>query len=119
MSSPVQSLSAKQLHEWMEEDDELLLIDVLPRVSFDKQHIPESEHVSQYEEDFCEEVRALAGSSAQRLVVYCNSKSCNASARAADKLVNAGFENVFDLEGGVAEWRDAGYAVWGTAARSR
>ena len=119
MPNPIQSLSAERLCEWMDEDDKPLLINVLPRVSFDKQHIPDSEHVSQYGEDFCEEVRALASGSAQRLVVYCNSKSCNASARAALKLVNAGFTNVFDFEGGVHEWREAGYTIQGSAARPR
>lgn len=119
MPSPIHSLSAERLREWMDEDDELLLIDVLPRVSFDKQHIPGSEHVSQYEEGFCEHVRELASGSSQPLVVYCNSKSCNASERAAQKLVRAGFSNVFELGGGIKEWQDAGYPIRGSSVRGR
>jgi len=115
MPSRVQTLSAQELHDWISERRELVLIDVLPRVSFLKAHLPGSEHASFYEADFLERVEDLVDAPTERVVVYCNSKSCNASERAAQALVEAGYTNVFDFEGGVDEWRTEGFLVGGSA----
>jgi rhodanese-related sulfurtransferase len=43
--------------------------------------------------------------------VYCASRSCTASPTLAQKLVDIGFTNVVDFEGGIAEWEHAGYRL--------
>jgi rhodanese-related sulfurtransferase len=45
------------------------------------------------------------------VVVYCNGYSCHDSKDLADRLVQAGWRQVFVFEGGLPEWRDAGYPV--------
>ncbi len=45
------------------------------------------------------------------LVVYCNGYSCHDSKTLADKLIGAGWRQVYVFEGGLPEWRDAGYPV--------
>lgn len=45
------------------------------------------------------------------IVVYCNGYSCHDSMDLADRLVGAGWSQVFVFEGGYPEWRDAGYPV--------
>lgn len=47
------------------------------------------------------------------LVVYCNGFDCHDSKNLGDKLIQAGFQQVFLFEGGYPEWRDAGYPVEG------
>ena len=115
MPTEPKTLAARELHEWMSEGAELVLVDVLPRVSFDKQHLPGSVHASFYEPDFLERIEEAVASPRERVVVYCNSKSCNASARAARALLEAGYSEVYDFEGGVDEWRAEGFRVDGRA----
>ena len=84
---------------------------MLPKVAFDKAHIAGSAHISFYDDDFLELVAALAPDKGEMLVVYCLSAGCNASAKAAAKLSEAGYTNVFDFEGGVDEWEATGNPV--------
>lgn len=46
----------------------------------------------------------------QEVVVYCASKTCQASKNAAEKLAHHQF-NVIAYEGGIEEWKDSGYPV--------
>ncbi len=45
------------------------------------------------------------------LVIYCNGYSCHDSRTLADRLIGAGWRQVYVFEGGYPEWRDAGYPV--------
>ena len=53
----------------------------------------------------------LPGDENARIAVYC--KSGRMSAQAAEKLVALGYEDVWDLEGGMDGWRRAGLALEG------
>jgi rhodanese-related sulfurtransferase len=45
------------------------------------------------------------------IVVYCNGYSCHDSKTLADRLIGAGWRQVYVFEGGYPEWRDAAYPV--------
>lgn len=45
------------------------------------------------------------------IIAYCNGFSCHDSTELAKLLIRAGFGSVFVFEGGLPEWRDAGYPV--------
>ena len=45
------------------------------------------------------------------IVVYCGGPKCPQSRMAAEKLVKLGYENVRAYEGGLEEWKAAGFAV--------
>ena len=45
------------------------------------------------------------------IVVYCAGPKCPQSAMAAQKLSDFGFTNVRAYEGGLEEWKNAGYSV--------
>ncbi len=91
------------------------LVNVLPKMAFEKQHIPGSIHHSFYSADFIERIQALCDDAHDKIVTYCNSRSCNAATKAADALRAAGFSQVSVFLGGLEEWRSDGYPVAGTA----
>lgn len=109
-------LSAAQLRERLARPDAPVLVDVLPRVSFDRAHLPGAEHASFYDDDFLQRIEALVDGRDTAIVVYCVSSGCNASARAAAALVEAGYTAVHDFEGGIRAWREAGFPVVGAGA---
>jgi rhodanese-related sulfurtransferase len=43
------------------------------------------------------------------IAVYCADTECKASPKAAEKLEDFGFKNVYDYEGGKKDWMEAGY----------
>ena len=45
------------------------------------------------------------------IVVYCAGPSCPQSRLAAEKLLGFGYENVRAFEGGLEEWKNAGFEI--------
>jgi rhodanese-related sulfurtransferase len=92
----------KKMNETEHED--FVLINVLPRDAFNKEHIRTSINIPVDEPSFLEQVEAVVGSKDRKIVVYCANFECDASPQAAKKLEDAGFTQVFDYEGGTKDW---------------
>lgn len=107
-------INASQLHEMMLKQPGLPVIDVLPAQTHSEAHIPGTANVPLEEPQFIEKVQRLAADREQPVVVYCARRECDASPRAAAKLEEAGYRNVYDFEGGMAEWESAGYSLVAT-----
>jgi rhodanese-related sulfurtransferase len=45
------------------------------------------------------------------IVVYCGGPKCPMSRMAAEKLIKLGYDNARAYEGGLEEWKDAGFAI--------
>jgi rhodanese-related sulfurtransferase len=45
------------------------------------------------------------------IIVYCASFECHASPTAARKLEQLGYTRVIDYEGGLQDWKEAGYPL--------
>lgn len=104
---------------------ELLLVDVLPKDAFDKDHIEGAINAPLDGADFLATVEKAAGRKDKKIVVYCSGVGCDASGKAATKLKAAGYSDVTTYEGGVSGWRKdavepghaaAGAGVGGAAA---
>ncbi len=107
----MRTMHAKDLRQMIDQKQDLLLINVLKKEDFDARHIPGSRNVPNESPKFVDQVSSMAGSKTRPIVVYCASASCQASPTAAKKLEQAGFTNVTDFEGGVAEWKEAGFTL--------
>ena len=57
------------------------------------------------------EVRSTNLPKEAEIVVYCGGPTCPQSRKAAEKLAKFGYENVHAYEGGLEEWKAAGFAV--------
>lgn len=104
-------LQARDSKQRMERDESLLLINVLDPDAFEKQHVPGSHNIPQSRTDFVSQVQEVAGRGDGPIVVYCASTDCTASPTAARKLTEAGFSDVADFEGGMAEWKRLGFDI--------
>ncbi len=98
-------VSAMDAMELISSTPELIIIDVSP--SYEKGHIPGA--VNYYVGDGSLDTAIPSLDSNAIYLVYCHVDS--ASISGAKKLVDAGFENVYRLEGNYAAWVDAGYDV--------
>ena len=98
-------VSPQEAKELIEKNPDLVVIDVSPFYS--QGHIPGA--VNYYVGDGSLDEAILQLDKNKVYLVYCHSDS--ASIEGAQKLVDAGFKNVYRLEGNYRAWVDAGYEV--------
>ena len=91
-----QALSAQELDKMLESKD-FVLIDVHTP---EQQHVPKTDYLIPYNQTETL-VRAIPDKN-QKVVLYC--RSGNMSKIAAQELVDRGYTNIFDLNGGMKEW---------------
>ena len=102
------TITREALKEKIDAREDFALIDVLSSQSYQREHLPGAANIPLH--DITED--AVAGiPSDKEIVVYCSSFECMASPMAAKKLEEMGFSNVTDYEGGIADWKEAGYPV--------
>ena len=80
-----------------------LVVDLRALADFEKGHIPGSKNV--LPSQFDPENRQLAAARALPVVLVC--KAGNSAGDAAKRLMKAGFERVYVLEGGIQAWQQA------------
>jgi rhodanese-related sulfurtransferase len=80
-----------------------LVVDLSSSSEFEKGHIPGSKNVQPSQ--FDPENKQLANAKAMPVVAVC--RTGQASAAAAKRLKQAGFEHVYWLDGGIAAWQQA------------
>lgn len=114
----MRTLNHEQVKKMLDRQDDVLLVNVLPRDSFEAAHIPGSVNIPLEEGEFIERVMEEAGSVDKRIICYCANNDCTASTEAAQKLDNAGFKAVFDYKGGLKHWREAHYPLEGRMSQA-
>ncbi len=107
----MKSISAEEVRARIGEDDNAVLIDTLPSESYAKEHIPGARSAPAKDPGFVERVEGMVASRDAPVIVYCANKECDLSPTAARKLEDAGFSYVLDFEGGLDEWKNAGFEV--------
>lgn len=101
------ALSREELQNMMKDaDQDFVLINVLSRDDFNRQHIRNSINVPLKMQSFAKIVAEIAGNRERKIVVYCASFDCDASTKAATELEAEGFTEVYDYEGGSQDWFD-------------
>lgn len=103
----VDEISADEVKEKLESDDNFVLVDVREQDEWKSSHIAGAQYLGKgvIERDIGDEVR----DEDKELVLYCGGGY--RSALAADNLQKMGYRNVKSLKGGFRTWTEAGYPV--------
>jgi rhodanese-related sulfurtransferase len=102
------TISTEKLRQLRKGTEGFLLIDVVGKEDFAKDHIPGARNVPLETPDFAKAVaEKAAGSKTKRVVLYGAGGSSDASAKACKLLVTANFTNVVEYEGGLAAWNES------------
>lgn len=108
----MKSISTSEFTNWIDTEEDCVVVDVLPRNKHEKKHIPGARNVPLEGGRFPQRVEQLVGGDKRRkLVVYCSDEACDASPEAARQLEEDGFQNVFDLHEGLAGYEASGRPV--------
>lgn len=95
----VSTISPDEAMAMIEEDSSLVIVDVRRPEEFAQGHIPGAVNIPN--EDIGDEMPEALPDLEQRILIYC--RSGNRSAAAAKKLVDIGYEDIYDF-GGIIDW---------------
>ncbi|MBL8752389.1 MAG: rhodanese-like domain-containing protein [Planctomycetes bacterium] len=113
------TITTEKLQSLRKGAEGFLLVDVLSKEQFAQDHIPGARNVPLDTFDFAHAVaEKAAGSKARKVVLYCSGPTCDASSKAAKMLVESGFTNVIEYEGGLASWNESKKARLAAAAKA-
>jgi rhodanese-related sulfurtransferase len=107
----VRSINRDELRKKLRESPgRVVLVDVRERADYERAHIkgaisiPISELSMRIGNDYSKDVE---------IIVYCGSFECTLSTKASETLLNMGYENVLEYEGGLKDWKTAGFLTEG------
>lgn len=105
----MKTINADEVQNKLTANEDVILVNALGADSFRAKHIPGSVNIP------AGKVEALAEQilpdKNQEIIVYCSSPSCTASPTAAQKLIDLGYSNIVDFEGGLTGWLKKGYSL--------
>jgi rhodanese-related sulfurtransferase len=113
-TATIATISTDELQARFAQDVGLHVWNVLADDWFKGELIPGSRRVPS--DRLGEAVRRSTLPKDARIVVYCAGPSCPVSRQAAEKLAAFGYTHVEAYEGGLEEWKRAGFGVVGTGA---
>jgi rhodanese-related sulfurtransferase len=112
--SSLKHITAEELHQKIQAQPDLLVINVLTQNWYQDCHITGSQNAP------LKELVYLADQwdRNQEIVVYCALDECDASEKACVLLTCMGFANVYEYSGGIKEWFNLGLPTEGPCAAS-
>ena len=87
--------------------DQVQLVDVRTPQEFKSGYIDNAQNIDFKSPTFAQDILKLDKD--KPVILYC--KSGGRSAKCAEKLQQAGFTKIYDLEGGISRWKHEGLAV--------
>jgi len=99
-------ISAEEMQTLLELED-IQLVDLRTPSEYKNGHIEHSQNIDYTSPTFEDDISKLDKS--KPVIVYC--KTGGRSSRCSKKLMEAGFEKVYDLDGGIAKWKFSGNEI--------
>ena len=99
-ATEVKLVTAEEMQSILELED-VQLVDVRTSREYEVEHIVNSQNIDFSSPTFDEDIAKL--DKGKPVILYC--KGGGRSAKCAKKLKEAGFEKVYDLEGGISKWK--------------
>lgn len=109
MQTSIQSISRNELKNRIDKGN-IRVVEALGVDQFEKFHLPKAINVP-WGDSFATQIQKAIPDKRQPVAVYCLNEECDASPRAAEKMAELGYENVFDYEEGKMGWKQAGLPI--------
>jgi rhodanese-related sulfurtransferase len=109
----MEKVSRREAKKLIEQRQDLTVIETLEEPYFRKYHLPGARNVpfSHGDNGFDEQIQTVAPDKSAPILVYCHDADCDSSTKAARRLVELGYSEVYDYEAGKVDWKEAGLPV--------
>jgi thioredoxin 1 len=107
--TPVYEVNNLSINEFKSKLSSLdgILLDVRTETETSQGYIPGASFINLYDENFIKKINLIQKN--KPVFVYC--KMGGRSAKASKELINVGFKEVYNLNGGIQAWYDNGYEI--------
>lgn len=95
-------LSAEAFNEKINKDSKGIILDVRTDEEFNEGHLKNAILINFLNDNFEEKINQLEKN--KTIYLYC--RSGNRSAKAAEILIKNGFQNIYELDGGIMAWEN-------------
>ena len=102
VKAEVRLITPEEMQDILELED-VQLVDVRTPAEYEEEHIASSQNIDFRSPTFDEDIKKL--DKGKPVILYC--KSGKRSAKCVEKLKEAGFEKIYELEGGISKWKHA------------
>ena len=106
-AAPYKEIAADDLVKMKQENKELVVIDSRSGDWFDGVVIDGATQLATSDTNE-ESLAKLAPNKSQAVVFYCTNEQCPASAKAAHKAAEIGYNNLYKYPGGIEDWKKRG-----------
>jgi rhodanese-related sulfurtransferase len=100
----VDSITKEELKMMLDNKEDFVLINVLPKKYFDEQHISGSINIPIEDKRFDRKIMDNVPDKHKKVIVHCANTECQASPEAAKRIMEMGYTDVMDFEGGTEEF---------------
>lgn len=104
VAQEIKVLTPTEFHDAMMKNKDIQLIDTRTAAEFEEGHLPDALNIDVLETDFITKAEKL--NVEKPIYVYC--RSGKRSAKAALILKDAGFKEIYDMQGGYLQWESEG-----------
>ena len=104
-SQNYQSLTAKTFKEKLSVEVKPQILDVRSKEEFVTGHIENAISINWNDENFNDKVKTFDKTKA----IFVNCQGGGRSKKAAERLFSLGFKTIYELNGGINEWKDESY----------
>ena len=102
----IKLVTAEEMQTLLEQKD-VQLVDVRTTEEFEEGHIVNAQNIDFNSPTFDQDIGKL--DKTKPVIMYC--KGGGRSAKCAKKLLDAGFIKIYDLEGGITQWKFKGFGI--------
>ncbi len=106
----MRKINREEARSLLEDGKHVAVIEVLGPEYFEKFHLPGARNVP-LDDQFESKIQDAVPDKSQPVMVYCLNEDCDASPKAAQKLEELGYQEVYDYEAGKMDWKEAGLPV--------
>lgn len=103
----MKTMTREELKQRMDRADDVTVVEVLAKEQYERAHLPHALNVP-LDENFERHIQQMVPDKSRSVVVYCANKDCPASTKAAGRMEELGYDQVYDYEEGKADWKEAG-----------
>tara|TARA_R110002049_G_scaffold3795_5_gene27587 strand:- start:66423 stop:66839 length:417 start_codon:yes stop_codon:yes gene_type:complete len=102
----IKVISPEEMNTFLQLDN-VQLVDVRTPEEHNKESIPKSQNIDFESPTFLDDIDKLDKN--KPVLLYCGSGG--RSAKCAQKLLDAGFIKIYDLDGGISKWKHDGFEI--------
>ncbi len=102
----MQAITAQDLKHMWDRGEDFLLVNTLPTERFAETKVLAAVNIPEDKDDFAGRVLHKAGAKDRTILLYSDNHDCHSATHAAQKLLDASFEDVWIFEDGAEGWRE-------------